>query len=644
MKPSEKPESEAISGDWQRSRIWLVLLFGLFAWHGWLTLTLFGLNQPWKRIMDEQPIVEGRHPLHLYHGTLGARSFLRDRTLTCYDPAFQAGYPKTPVFDSGSRPAELFLVFVQGSYSPAVYKIGLALCTLSVPFVFLFLTKRIGASRRGSLVSVALGMLVWWGAPCREAFRQGQIDLLFAGLIALLQIGFLTRYHSAPRGLDWLGIVITSFLGWFLHPLLFVLLAPVLLLFYLGVGQQHRFVWHLLLAGALTLAFVCNLFWLVDWVRFWWVRMPLQVSELTLPHRTPVTVWESSFWGTPAYRALSMFLITLGTAGIFILHRNGQRTTARIVGLTAFTLLGLALGGLLHQKLGRLHSPHLFVPGLFFVVPLAGYALEEIWKSSVKLLQRTWLAGACFASAILLGGVCFLEELPQLAQQARATAPLRIGLSQEQEKIVSLIKAQTTAEGRILWQDLPTEAPDGRWTTLLPLLTERSFLGGLDPNEGIEHTVGGLREDKLQGRPISKWSAEEFLEHCRRYNVGWVVCWTKAVKETLRKWPQVVEAAQFGQQQQGSLFRVDRPLSYSLSGKAVWLGASANQILLRSVEPNEDGVVVLSLHYLRGLKVSPSRVRIEQDRRESKDQLPIPFIRLRMDAPVARLTLQWENR
>jgi hypothetical protein len=27
-----------------------------------------------------------------------------------FDPAFHAGYPKTPVFDSGSRPAELFAI------------------------------------------------------------------------------------------------------------------------------------------------------------------------------------------------------------------------------------------------------------------------------------------------------------------------------------------------------------------------------------------------------------------------------------------------------------------------------------------------------------------------------------------------------
>src|SRR5262245_9345111 len=103
---------------------WCLPLLGLWAWQAWLTLGLFGARQPWQRLLDDAPVMSGRHPLHLYHGHLGARSFLDNGRLTCYDPAFQAGYPKTPVFDSGSRPAELFLALAGGGYQPAAYKVG----------------------------------------------------------------------------------------------------------------------------------------------------------------------------------------------------------------------------------------------------------------------------------------------------------------------------------------------------------------------------------------------------------------------------------------------------------------------------------------------------------------------------------------
>src|SRR5436190_1817944 len=86
---------------------WLVLL-ALAAWQAWMTLSLFGPDDPWQRLRSAEPIVSGRHPLHLYHGHLGAQALRYTGRFCCYDPAFQAGYPKTPIFDSGSRPAELF--------------------------------------------------------------------------------------------------------------------------------------------------------------------------------------------------------------------------------------------------------------------------------------------------------------------------------------------------------------------------------------------------------------------------------------------------------------------------------------------------------------------------------------------------------
>src|SRR5205823_4870414 len=96
--------------------LWLVVLAGLVVCQAWLTLGLLGPGDPWTKLTNDEPLVSGRHPLHEYHGCLGATAFCEQRTFTCYDPAFQAGYPKTPVFDSGSRPAELFLLLAGARY------------------------------------------------------------------------------------------------------------------------------------------------------------------------------------------------------------------------------------------------------------------------------------------------------------------------------------------------------------------------------------------------------------------------------------------------------------------------------------------------------------------------------------------------
>src|SRR5438309_796514 len=171
VKPQSGTREELVEGAAPlkppESSIWYLVGLGLIAWQGWMTLTLFGPDHPWQRLCDDQPIVSGRHALHFYHGMLGAQSLRERGRLSCYDPAFQAGYPKTPVFDSGSRPAELFLTAAGGSYEPAAYKIGLALCCCAVPLLLAGTARNLGLGPGAACLSGALGMVIWWGGPCR---------------------------------------------------------------------------------------------------------------------------------------------------------------------------------------------------------------------------------------------------------------------------------------------------------------------------------------------------------------------------------------------------------------------------------------------------------------------------------------------
>ena len=108
--PTPIPDDPANCG-FRARPAWVPILLVLLFAQSWLTLRLFGPDRPVHQLLSADPILSGRHPLHLYHGTLGASHWLERTTPTCYDPAFQAGYPKTPVFDGSSRPAELFLLF-----------------------------------------------------------------------------------------------------------------------------------------------------------------------------------------------------------------------------------------------------------------------------------------------------------------------------------------------------------------------------------------------------------------------------------------------------------------------------------------------------------------------------------------------------
>ena len=82
------------------------------------------------------------------------------------------------------------------------------------------------------------------------------------------------------------------------------------------------------------------------------------------------------------------------------------------------------------------------------------------------------------------------------------------------------------------------------------------------------------------------------------------------------------------------------PRGFVLKGRAELLRADCERITLGNVEPDGDELV-LCFHYQEGLRVQPSRVRME---RELDPRDPIPFIRLKMSGPVTCLTLTLDKR
>lgn len=646
------------------SRAWRLVALALTAWQCWMTLTLFGSEQPWKQLADDRPILSGRHPLHLYHGYLGARSLREQGSLSCYDPTFHAGYPKTPVFDSGSRPAELMLALSGGRYCPAAYKIGLALLCAFVP-LFLFVAARgVGLLRGPACLACGLGLLIWWGQPCRETVEAGDIDLLLAALLVLAQAGLLIRYHNDPGPLSWLGVVAAALLGWFAHPLLLALMMPLFLIYYLSVGARHRLAWHLALLSGLLGALAVNCFWLIDWIDYWWIRMPPSGGTGASPgglsiELTLANVWQSSLWGGPVDKTFACLLMLAAAAGILLYNQSGQRATARLLGLSAIGFLALAAVGLVWEPLGRFGAPRLLTPALLFAVLPAAHALAvaaaAIWRRRVG----RWASFAAVAAIAVLVGRAPPPALASWATRLQKAEPLQLGLDADQQAILETLRQHTTSEARILWEDRPAAPLASHWTALLTLWTDRAYIGGLDTDVRIEHTTNGLADAVLMGRPIRDWSDDALGEYCTRYNVGWVVCWSMAACERLRNWPGAKRIATLppaaAGEPPGCLFAVRRQrFSFALTGSVRWLSADSQRIVLGDVVPPRDGPdnhgkkqILLSLHYQAGMRVAPSRVVLDSCPMERLDSVPgdsRPFVRLWIEEPVTRVTITWDKR
>jgi hypothetical protein len=74
-----------------------------------------------------------------------------------------------------------------------------------------------------------------------------------------------------------------------------------------------------------------------------------------------------------------------------------------------------------------------------------------------------------------------------------------------------------------------------------------------------------------------------------------------------------------------------------LQGRARVVQADRKCITLADVG---QGKVVLSMHYQTGMQVLPNQVNIEKEPDASD---PIPFIRLNVPNPVARLVIYWRD-
>lgn len=643
--------------------LWFLVLLGLLCWQSWMTLTLFAPSQPWemdeegsprpgqllntqalecfwRRLSDDRPILTGRHPFHLYFGYLGAQSLGERGTLCCYDSAFQIGYLKTPVFDSGSRPAELFLFLAGGKYQPGTYKIGLAACSLAVPLFLAVAAWGLGLGRGLSCLAVTLGLLVWWSTPGREALADGDLDLLLASLAGLAYVCLLVRFDRAPGAFSGLGLLACACLGWFTHPCFALMLVPLVLIYYLSVGVKHQLGWHLALLGTQAGALAVNSFWLADWVKYWWMRVPIQLGAEPMRQRTLQALWNAPLWGDPADRALAAGLFGAAVLGVVFYNQTKQRPAARLLGLGAGGFLALAVVGIAWPPLGRLGTAQLLLPALWFAVMPAVYALTQVVHWTGRWTGSP-IRGALLCALPLVAGAYYGQTfLGAWAERSTRAEPLVIGLGPERAELVEVLKSNTGPDARILWEDRAGKRAVPRWSALLPILTERSYVGGLDPDASIEHAYASLIEATLAGRPIADWSDAELEDYCRRYNIGWAVCWSPAAVERFRAWKSAEPAVAVADEDAGQLFSIRQPRSFVLKGQARWLGASRRRISLADVVP-ENGTIVLSLHHQAGLQASPGRVQIE---REPDPFDPIPFIRLRVPEPVARVTLTWEER
>lgn len=618
---------------------WLLGVGALVLAQAGLALALFGPVRPWTAVTDERPVLSGRHPLHLYHGTLGASAFRERGVTTCYDPNFQAGYPKTPVFDGGSRPAELFLFLGGGTYRPAAYKLGLFSFLLLIPIAFVAAARGADLPAGAAVLSGFGGIILGWSEPVRRMLIEGQLDVLAAGLAAVVFVPWLARF-ARTHGVDaWLVLAGTAVVGWYFHPLIWLGLGPIVLVYYLVFAPKHGPAWHLGLAGITFVGVAPNAWWLVDWGKYWWLRQPPSPENVPLPDLFAVVGWPGEYPALFSKLPGGAVLMFAGLAGTILVWRAGHRSAAGLLLFAAGLSIGVARAAVAWPAVPVDASERVIIQAAAFLAPATAFG---VWTLLGR--ARVPVIGTAIAVAFLLAAGWIDGRSRPLARAAGVAAePLLIGLNDEQRELITILRQHTTPDARILWDETSVEQPGWNWSALLPLLTERAYLGGLDPESRVEYAYCAMCSRMLTGKTLCEWSDAELDAFCRWYNVGWVVARNGTALDRWGKYPAAKPVARLTEAgREIVVFAIDRKRSYVLAGQAHWEWADTRRVTLTNVVPNADGEVQLSLHGLEGLRVFPSYVRIEP-MPDPTGRDPVHHVRLQLPGPVPRVTLVWEN-
>ena len=351
----------------------------------------------------------------------------------------------------------------------------------------------------------------------------------------------------------------------------------------------------------------------------------MPISEDLLAHRTIINVWNAPVWGGATNRTLAIFVLASSSIGVIILNQTRERPTARLLGASAGGAFVLSMLGISWEPLGIVGTAALLAPALWFACIPAAHA----WVSTGSWLWRHGALARFALAALLLATGCgfylLIETPATMLERFGPGEPLEIGLNSERKAIVQALIDATTDDARILWEDRHRSRQASRWPALLPTLTGRCYIGGLDPDGFIEHSSISLMNQKLEGVSLvdlkseeKGWTDDKLADYCRRYNVRWVVAWSPATSQRFSEWPMAQKRAQLVDEGVGWLFEIDRRPNFALKGKAELVEANGRFITLQNVVPHH-GEVVISLHYHEHARVAARAGGAGDDRRD--DQL-----------------------
>jgi hypothetical protein len=447
--------------------------------------------------------------------------------------------------------------------------------------------------------------------------------------------------------------------------------------FLVTVARKHGWRWHLAIFGAALIAVVTNLFWLIPLWKFRGIRSG---SGFFM---TADSAWflVDYFLAPTTEARTALVLLVLGVMGLVIWWFGGRRVPVAAIGGSIVALLLLTGFGSLWEPTKTLEPLRFRIAVLFLLALPAASTVAGVsgWIARRVGGRARGPLVVILAWGVLLGSWARFE--PNYFKiswyHLSENRPLVVGFKPEMRMLADWLRANTDLSGRILFEDqlrlLESADPEStHWTPLLPEMLgsdKRMFIGGIYQTAFIKHHKQAAFGDfQLGDRPIDEWSSSQFKKYADTYNVGWVVCWSplsrfwfdrcemaqrvatiprystfpRPVSQNSHEWEVMTRRAGIAVAEKYmvegefnyAIYRLQRPRSYFLKGKGKIVDVEPDRIELADVEP-EDGVVVLSLHWLDTWKADPPLIL----KPEPMAPDPVDFVRIEMNGPARQIIL-----
>jgi hypothetical protein len=632
-----------------------------------------------RALLDpEAPVVSVDHALHLDHGGLAA-GFLRARgRVWGYDPAFMAGYPVTPLWDSSSNLSLLFHLLAGSSYAPLAYKLGLLVCGLAVVPLVAVAAGLAGLELAAVALAAWLAFLYAWVGFAHSAWISGLFSFVTASALAVVLLGALVWHDRRPTRASWITVALVGTLAFWAHVTFPIVVGGGLVGYLLGTARRHGARWRLGLVAAAAVALVVNSPWLIP---LWQFRSLRTGTGFFL---TTDTAWYLPVYylSEPTDGRLGLAIFVLGLGGLCRWIRRGQTVVALTFGMAVLALALLAALGSLWSATRVLEPLRFRISLSFLMVVPAATALDGLARAIARAcgggLRGLAGIGLAAGSAVALV-ILFLPDTARGIPRALGEpSRLSVGIRPVMQRLVDTLRAETDTSARILLEDQlrllePTVPESTHWTPLLPVLLKndrRMFLGGLYHSAFIaQHEATRFGDFHLGDRRIDEWSPAELNAFLARYNIGWVVTWSplsrfvfdrlptaRPVADLPRfatpgypvpaaevQWramvPRIGAEAAYQALGPGAglyrLYRIDRPYNFAITGTVARAEGRPDRVDLHDVRPAPDGQLVVALHWQSGMISDPplplEPVQVPGDR--------VPFVGIRLDRPLDHLAI-----